>query len=314
VLTSFLEFEDFFKMFGYGRHENIKDIFDNHLAPFMSSAGRGFWASRLGYFTGSGLYFQGGMGWIITIVTKFFPLIYGDFCKKMMEAKDMEEQYDVWYNQGYRDKILGTTKLMDNRMVMWITSGVPTNQLGMIREGNGTLKDYLARVMDQLVVNTKLSENYFYRLCMTGSYTKECCPRYLTEEGFEALKSGLIDRLELRVCPLDHAISKLYDEGTPVTKVVLMDHIDWMDEEYSVELATLLNQKTSPNAEFIFRSASQYPWYADDLANIGQFEVTKVNDASEYADRVNMYASFYHGVRRGNDSTFSHSSTVNHFP
>ncbi len=47
-------------MFGEGRHPNIKQIFEQRLAPFMTQASYKFWECRLWYFK-QGLYYQGGM-------------------------------------------------------------------------------------------------------------------------------------------------------------------------------------------------------------------------------------------------------------
>ena len=47
-------------MFGDGRHPNIKQIFEQRLAPFMTQASYKFWEPRLWYFQ-QGLYYQGGM-------------------------------------------------------------------------------------------------------------------------------------------------------------------------------------------------------------------------------------------------------------
>ena len=52
----------------------------------------------------------------------------------------------------------------------------------------------------------------------------------------------------------------------------------------------------------IWRSASQLPWYSSILAEVGGFEVSRVSAADTakggYMDRVNMYASFWVGVRK----------------
>lgn len=55
-----LEYEDVWAMFGDGRHPNIKQIFEQRLAPFMTQASYRFWEPRLWYFK-QGLYYQGGM-------------------------------------------------------------------------------------------------------------------------------------------------------------------------------------------------------------------------------------------------------------
>ena len=54
-----LPYEDVWKMFGEGRHPNIKEIYDAKLAPFLTQASSNFWDSRLWYFE-KGLYYQGG--------------------------------------------------------------------------------------------------------------------------------------------------------------------------------------------------------------------------------------------------------------
>ena len=36
-----------------------------------------------------------------------------------------------------------------------------------------------------------VNDNYFYHGYIMGSYTKECCPRYLEEKNFAALRANL---------------------------------------------------------------------------------------------------------------------------
>ena len=55
-----LQFNDFWKMFGEGKHLGIDKIYEAKLAPFMTQTSLRFWSSRLWYFR-QGLYYQGGM-------------------------------------------------------------------------------------------------------------------------------------------------------------------------------------------------------------------------------------------------------------
>lgn len=50
-------------MFGEGRHPDIKEIYETHLAPFLTQATSNFWGPRLWYFE-KGLYYQGGQVYI----------------------------------------------------------------------------------------------------------------------------------------------------------------------------------------------------------------------------------------------------------
>ena len=57
-----LHFEDFWQLFGEGRHPQAEELYERKLAPFLSQASLKFWNSRLWYFK-QGLYYQGGQVW-----------------------------------------------------------------------------------------------------------------------------------------------------------------------------------------------------------------------------------------------------------
>jgi betaine lipid synthase len=54
-----LPYEDVWKMFGEGKHPDIRNIYESKLAPFLTQASGNFWNNRLWYFD-KGLYYQGG--------------------------------------------------------------------------------------------------------------------------------------------------------------------------------------------------------------------------------------------------------------
>ncbi len=55
-----LGFEDTWQLFGEGVHPRAEEIYERHLAPFLSQTSTNFWNKRLWYFR-DGLYYQGGM-------------------------------------------------------------------------------------------------------------------------------------------------------------------------------------------------------------------------------------------------------------
>jgi len=147
-----------------------------------------FWSERLHYFDEC-FYHYGAMGWLIYLIKYLGPVFRMDQdVKDLLEAGSTEKQGEIW-DTKLRWKILAFTRLMDNPAALWVFNGVPQNQLNMLRS-EGTLVQYNERVFDQAVKNSILkTENYFYRVCLTGKYTKECCPRYLKEEHFNKLKN-----------------------------------------------------------------------------------------------------------------------------
>lgn len=96
VAVQKLGYEDFWKMFGEGRHENVERLFETRLAPFLSETSRKFWSPRLHYFR-TGLYYKGGMGivcWVFSWLAYFLGMRkqVDAFCN----APTLEDQVAVW--------------------------------------------------------------------------------------------------------------------------------------------------------------------------------------------------------------------------
>lgn len=155
-----------------------------------------------------------------------------------------------------------------NQFVMWFGGGVPRylcvfefvnlrkrraerrlfiivlsrRQLSLIRKDNVHIFDYVMRTFDGAACNSLLSrENYFYKACLTGSFSKDCCPAYLRRENYEALrKEGVLDRLKIKTGFFEEELKK-----DKYSKVILMDHVDWLDAKQSQSLAKTLWEQAS---------------------------------------------------------------------
>lgn len=123
---------------------------------------------------------------------------------------------------------------------------------------------------------------------ITGKFARNNCPSYLTKQGFNILKTGAIDRLTIATGTF---LAEL--RARKYTKVILMDHVDWMDVKSAKEVADTLGQQVLPGGIVIWRSAALRPPYAEQIKDAG-FDVQCVRRACDgYMDRVNMYSSFY---------------------
>eukprot|EP00898_Chlorokybus_atmophyticus_P007323 jgi/Chlat1/7592/Chrsp63S07076 len=299
-----LPYEDTWLMFGEGRHPNIDQIFERDLAPFLSEGARTFWASRLHYFN-RGLYYYGGMGnliWFIRILCMVCGMT--GRVRQLVTAPTLEDQQKMWRSSWVTSfcrsgpRLLYSwvytvwTVVMMNRFVMWLCAGVPRQQLELIANDKVHICDYAARALRGVAYNSHLAtENHFYLVCLTGRFTKQCCPRYLQEAEHKRLMQGVADHVTVVTGRfLDVLRQRMY------TKVILMDHVDWLDETAGKELASALRKHVVPGGRVIWRSASLNPPYAELIRKAG-FEVTCVarNNGSgrDFLDRVNMYASFW---------------------
>lgn len=77
-----LQYNDFWKMFGEGKHTGIEKIYEAKLAPFLTQTSLRFWNSRLWYFI-QGLYYQGGM---VRLYALSWRLSSSCRCLKAMQA------------------------------------------------------------------------------------------------------------------------------------------------------------------------------------------------------------------------------------
>lgn len=180
-----------------------------------------------------------------------------------------------------------------NKLVLWYGGGVPAKQFALIQRDGVPIAHYIARSFDGVAQHSHLrKDNYFYYNCFMGRFSRTNCPAYLKPENCAALKAGGTARLEVFTgIFLDALRSRKF------TKVILMDHVDWLEDAQAQELASALREQVLPAGKVIWRSASNAPPYAAFIRAAG-FDVQRLQVATDgYMDRVNMYSSFYVAVR-----------------
>mmetsp|Transcript_15720 Transcript_15720/g.51573 ORF Transcript_15720/g.51573 Transcript_15720/m.51573 type:complete len:706 (-) Transcript_15720:126-2243(-) len=300
-----LPYEDVWQLFGEGKHPDIQKVFHRYLGPFLTERCQDFWGKRLHYFQ-DGLYYFGSMGLVIWASAVFVRIMgMGAWLKSFTEAKTIEEQRKAWFScwvvrllmmlPSSFNTLLGAITM--NNGVMWGCLGVPPRQASLIRKDGRTVGEYAATVFNGVSTDSLLvSENYFYLCCLTGKFTRQCCPQFLKEDQFKRLQeSDMLDRLHnVTGSFLDELAKREY------SKVILMDHVDWVDPqgEYLADLCEALGRNVRKGGIVIFRSASLNPPYVDAIAAAG-FEVKC--EARHFdkpcIDLVNMYASFWSATK-----------------
>ncbi|KAG2493304.1 hypothetical protein HYH03_008440 [Edaphochlamys debaryana] len=302
-----LEFEDVWQMFGEGVHPRIDELFEKKLAPFLTQTSHDFWSKRLWYFQ-HGLYYQGGMGklcWVLQCLAVFLGL--GKTVKRIANAPTLEEQRRLWDSNMLIHFVKHGPKLLVyvfvkfvslvlfNKAVLWFGGGVPGKQYALIKADGIPIENYIARTMDGVAENSHVRKhNYFYYNCLTGKFLRDNCPTYLREQAFAQLKSGAVERLTVAT---NFFMEEL--KARTYTKVILMDHVDWLDVPVAQDLAECLAKQVAPGGIVIWRSASLSPPYAEQIKKAG-FDVRCISRADQgYMDKVNMYSSFYVARRKG---------------
>lgn len=204
-----LDYDDFFSMFGRGRHPDFLSLLDAKIAPYLSSSAYQFWRANVDAFSSS-FYMHGYSGLALRLAKLIFKIarVTNDV-KKMCDSDTLEEQTRIWHEK-LRPVLLNpvVVALLKSPVFCWNALGVPLNQRQMILE-EGTFYDYVMNTLDPLA-STHLFKtgSYFYLLVsqprgsvytcrgtdkafqtLLGHYTDASCPLYLTPKGFESLKN-----------------------------------------------------------------------------------------------------------------------------
>jgi S-adenosylmethionine-diacylglycerol 3-amino-3-carboxypropyl transferase len=276
-----LAFDDYFAIFGEGYHARFADLYRVHLRAELSEFARTWWDRHTDWFTsGRGsFYFHGLSGLVARGVRAYFmtrPRLRKSIADLFL-ARNVAEQRAIY----------------DRRVAPHLWSLVEAQHAGGV---SGFIRNAVQYVFRQL----PLTDNYFWHVYMTGRYRRDCCPEYLKEENFERLKAGLVDCIELHTTTVTRFLESHED---PISRFVLLDHMDWMSSYYPealVEEWEAIRLRATPGARILLRSAHARPAYLDEI-RIGEQQqplraafrfMDDVADALQVQDRVHTYAGF----------------------
>lgn len=290
------------QMFGEGRVDNFKELLLSKLANNISSNGLQFWYEK-GNKTfdpnGPGIYDTGSTRWALRLAKYIFT-----FCglnkqiDRLCQCKTLPEQIEVWNNKIKPTLFnpIVATLLIGNPIFLWKALGVPSNQAKLM--GPSVLK-YVIDTLDPVIKRSLIStDNYFYYLTLKGKYTRENCPNYLTEKGYNNITSTnskgecVLDNIRIHTDTLNDVFYRLKESS--LTIAIIMDHMDWFDPKGTAALNEILALKKAlaNNGRCMLRSAAQYPWYIKSFEQNGfRCEPAAIRESGCFIDRINMYAS-----------------------
>lgn len=201
-----LPYEDVWKLFGEGKHENFSKLLLENMSPHLSSQAFDYWL-HIGpstfKSTGKGLYFTGGSRHALRLVSWLGNLLgIRNDMRKLCEAQTMNEQREIWTKRVRRVLLsqLLAYFVVGSERFLWKALGVPGEQLAMIEEDYqhqkeneravatadqrsgvgkpGTISatqsgqaiwNYGVQTLDPVVSHTLVSDdNHYYLLCLLG--------------------------------------------------------------------------------------------------------------------------------------------------
>ena len=301
-----LHYGDFFQIFGRGRHREFSTLYADVLRAELSPFARRYWDTHQDWFAhdGRGFYFHGLSGWVARAFHEYLRLRPGlrEALRRLFRASSLDEQREIYASS--------IAPLLWTPLVNWTLSrqvtlsllGVPHPQRReVVAQHSGGVAAFVREAIAYIACELPARSNYFYSLYVHGEYDLDCCPEYLTREGFRALRDGLVDR----VMPHTTTVTEfLRRHAEPISRFVLLDHMDWMSgcdpralqEEWDMMLA-----RARAGTRILFRSAHADPAYISTVQAGTERrplrEALRFHDdwarALTREDRVHTYAGFH---------------------
>jgi S-adenosylmethionine-diacylglycerol 3-amino-3-carboxypropyl transferase len=300
-----LEFEDFYAMFGRGRHPDAQKIYRSALRRELPVYARDFWDEKIRWFCAprdGSFYFQGLSGQVARAFHAYLsvrPRLAGGI-RQLLETRTLDEQRAVYDSQVAPQLWGPCMNWVLSRSLTMSMLGVPRSQkLEVERQHRDGVAGFIRESIEYVFRDLPLHSNYFWTLYLRGRYQPDCCPEYLREGNFARLKSGLAEAISVRTCTITQF---LQSTRKPITRFVLLDHMDWMSSHQPQALQEewlAILSRASAGARIIMRSAHLRPAYLDSIRVEGRpiREILDFQDGLAWAlqpmDRVHTYAGFH---------------------
>lgn len=307
-----LDFDEFFAVFGRGGWDGWRAAYTAKVRPLLSDVSQKIWDARLVFFSGesrrTSFYFHGSSGYFAWLVNAYMNRIakVRDSLTGMLDASDVHEQRAIFESGNVRDSIWRPMlRWMLRRDLTMSMLGVPKLQRSQIdRDVPGGIEQFIIDRVESVFTRLPLKDNYFWRVYLTGGYSPECCPEYLKEANFCRLKAGLVDRVSVHQGSVEHFLR--HSSGPPISRFVLLDHMDWICSSRTPALQNeweAIFSRASTDARVLWRSAGLSVDFVDPLVvgdgakrfRVGERLVYHRELASKLhqLDRVHTYGSFY---------------------
>lgn len=303
-----LEFEDFFRLFGYGYHPDARRLYQQKMRPAMPTWSQTWWDTWIKFFDNKArpFYFRGTSGAFARMIK-----IYTDrmirvrpHIDAILDAKSLEEQREI-YEKHLKQKFWSRPmRFAMNRDTTLSMVGVPKAQRRQVEtQYDGGVVKFVQDAVEAVFCKLPLSDNYFWRVYMKGEYSRTCCPEYLKADNFQALKGGLVDRVSTHTDSVQGFLDK---HDGQISRYVLLDHMDWLSDKFfpllELEWHAILN-RAAPNTRLIWRSGGLCTDFLEKvkvqsngnerpLPELLTFHRDLAAELHE-KDRVHTYGSFY---------------------
>jgi S-adenosylmethionine-diacylglycerol 3-amino-3-carboxypropyl transferase len=313
-----LDHATFFALFGRGRLSGCRGVYHALLRPDLTPKARRYWDRAISRFAGGrpaeSFYFHGPCGRFARVINFYIDHVARLRAEKeaLLAAASVEEQCAVYGGRVREIFWRGPLRWLIGRDFTLALLGVPPSQRRQVeRDYPGGVACFIQDALEAVATRLPLSDNYFWRLYLTGEYTPQCCPEYLKPDNFERLKAGLADRISTHTIS---AASFLRAHTGQISRFVLLDHMDWLSGGDGTALADEwqgIVDRATADARVLWRSGGLRTDFVDRVEVWRNGRTCRVGDILEYKrdlaarlhaqDRVHTYGSFSVATIRGRE-------------
>lgn len=303
------DYEEFFRLFGDGKHlENVSN-FKQFIAPHLDDDTRSFWESngffgtllygdRINYFEKGGLYEHSRNGYFLRFFHSLAALL-GCRPAALLAAQNLSEQERLFKKniEPFFDSLF--IKAIGRMPVTMFGLGVPPQQYGELKKdrakGESVIDIYRERSR-RLACSFPMQENYFAWQAFARKYdtqNREAVPEYLKKENFSKLQ-GNAHRLRTATGSVTDEIRKMPQNS--FNRFVFLDAQDWMDAKTITDLWRTIAERAETGSRIIFRTAGAASPIEHSLPVElrGKFSYRKEESATLFEqDRSSIYGGFH---------------------
>lgn len=290
-------YDDLFAMFGRGAHPDFRRIYQE-VRPCLSRQSRDFWDSNIRYFDNNSkkrsFYYYGTSGLFAWLICRYLmknPQLRGELLN-LLDAQTLEEQAQIY------DRL---EPLLWGKTLSWLIRqpftmsllGVPRPQIRLITEQYpGGMLGYIGDKIKHVCTAVLMQDNYFWRVYLTGQYTKTCCPNYLKQKNFGRLQNN-----SSHVHVHNSTITEFLKHNPgEYTHFILLDHQDWLAEHDPGALEeewNLILRNSRPGSKILMRSAAIEVNFIPEFATAALRFFPELTDRLHLNDRVGTYGSLH---------------------
>lgn len=244
----------------------------------MSSGGRKWWDGRIERVFRKGFATSGSTGFAVQYLIPWLMYMVGLDIKK-------------WAESGFSHSYISENYHVIQRSAIWFRrlfpgilapfAGVPPNQIGP----EFYTTEFYEGILRAIFLDPEFgSHNYFYRFYYEKGYKDQtCCPRTLKEEFFKPLVNNA-GCFEWHHATVQETMERVKPHS--FTKLVLLDHMDWMPNATVHEEWVALQRASVPGAMILWRSAFTK---MDDKPFFNNLDITDLSPQWYPKDRVKTY-------------------------